>query len=156
MACRCSNFCLGMYDWTDCPGWEASSTAVRLLIWPRPTSWSCHTLNLTTTPLRTLRWRQTRCAFEGCSSSRYGQAYKVGFDQFCSLDELWIVSQEWKAPRRPNDQATLHTHISGLMLEARESRMWTSADFFLNYYDDCCIVVMLLLRMHVYCIQVIL
>ena len=32
---------------------------------------------------------ETRCAFEGCSSSRYGRVCKVGFDQFCcKLDEL--------------------------------------------------------------------
>ena len=85
-------FCLGMYGWTDCRMRNQQYDRVRLLIWPRPTSWwSCHTLNLSRRRLYSERFvddRETRCAFEGCSSSQYGPVCKVGFDQFCCLDEL--------------------------------------------------------------------
>ena len=132
--------------------------AVQLLIWPRPTSWwCCHNLNLTTMPLLLEELKRTVIAsltmtnsLHFWSSSRYGQVCKVGFDQFCCLDEL--RKSRVKSIRWLVDQATLNTHISRLVLETQESNwplspknttsvMWTSAD---SYYDACCAIMLLL------------
>ena len=123
MAYHC--LAISMYDWTYCPGWEASSTAA-IVTMPNQLMELPH---LTTILLLLEERKQTANAlfmvtnllrFRRASSSRYGQVWKVGFDQ--CLKEL-RKSRVWKVLRRPNDHATLNMHISRsrFMLEMRKS-----------------------------------
>ena len=78
--------------------------------WPRPTSWwSCHTLNLTMTPLlkRTVNVDDDEPTVlpKGVVPACTDKCARWTLTNFAA----WMI-EKWKAPWRPTDQAMVNTH----------------------------------------------
>ena len=138
MACHCSNFCLGMCDWPDCPGREASGTDANM-----------------TTPNQLIEMSHPQ-PHDHASTSGGPRTNGERFSTFVDDEELAALSKgvvpastdkctrwalanfaTWKKARNKkhsddpvpediftcNDPATLNTHISRFVLETRKSNV---------------------------------